>query len=98
MNETSYEIAKVYEEQLLKISRIHQDLVAKLTKLCDEDRGVLLRIDYDDKNDRLNYVFEGEDDDFLGPRYERVNSVEEMRKRGFIDVIRDEDDFIEENR
>ncbi len=37
MTKTEFEIAKVYEEQLLQILRVAEKIKSKLIKLCDED-------------------------------------------------------------
>lgn len=93
MTKTEFEVAKVYEEELLHCLRNAERMKSKLMKILDDGNGALLDIEYNTKEDCLRYVGEGMDDDYTGIRLETCASVEEMKKNTWFEVEGNEDDI-----
>lgn len=86
MTKTEFEIAKVYEEELLHCLRNVERMKSKLMKILDDGNGALLDIGYNAKKDCIEYVGEGADDDYMGIQLETCESVEEMKENTWIEI------------
>lgn len=93
MTKTEFEVAKVYEEELLHCFREVERIKAKLMEILDDGNGALLDIEFNTEEDCLRYVSEGADDDYIGLQLEFCKSVEEMKKEKWFEV----EEEVEEN-